>query len=416
MKALSIKSKALFAAFALVFGLLSCEKENGTTDDPDANTDDPENVDDSGNSSGTDSSSCTFDLVITSVTQTSVSYTVAPSLSTVDYYVTVLEKNVYGSADEQGLIDAVTEQVTLEATENGSALEDYLAQVLQSGVNSGTIDGLDEDTDYLLVALGLSSDGTATTQPGYVEFSTEADPNKLTFTLSYSNLTETSVDLRTVPSDPDAEYISLCQAASAYPGLDGSDPNAIAESYISGYGSWYDAGIGLLYQGELAVTGFSLVKDTKYYFFAFGYTRGVGITSDCELVIFTSSQGTLPQDFEANISVTSVSSTTIGFTVTPSSGHESTYYGVVVLPTSEYTDDTAKSEVEADILYEYNMQIEMGFPNFSMADAVSNVCSIGTNSFTASELTSGTDYTIAVVAVDSQGNAAAVVTQTAQTS
>lgn len=405
MRRIGSKSKAILASLALVLVFLSCQKESEVpNDDPNVNGGNTENTE------------ATFELSVTATTEESISYTVVPSVNTVYYYVTALAKATYGEADAQTLVTAVTDKVASEADAAGASLEDYLAQVLQLGESSGTVDGLSDGTEYLLVVLGLSpTDGSATTQPTTVETATVEDPTKLKFVLEYSNLTSTSVDLRVTPSDLDADYIFLTQAASAYPDLDENDPNAIAERYIATYGSMYNAGIGLIYNDVWEITGFSLVKNTKYYFFAFGYTRGVGITSDCYLVTFTSLTGTSPEEFEANISVTGVGSTAFYFTVTPSDGHEDTYYGVVSMPTSEYSEQTAKSEIEEAIQYEYDMQHSMGFTSFSVVDAVENICYVGTQSLTASSLASKTEYTIAVVAVDNEGKAAKVITNTVTT-
>ena len=122
----------------------------------------------------------------------------------------------------------------------------------------------------------------------------------------------------------------------------------------------------------------------------------------------------MPEDFEADIIVDATTSKVISFRVVPKENYESIYYGCAVIPSSEYTEQAAIDAVEGSIIEYYNMQVEFN-PSYSMADAVSSVCSRGEDWFEPHGLIPETEYVLAAVSVSNEGKAAKVVTTTAET-
>lgn len=363
----------------------------------------------------TSGENCTFGLTISSTTQESILYSVVPSNETTRFYVSALEASEYAEAGDGELVAAVAEQVNALASEAGVSLQDYLSGVLMSGEQTNNIiSGLTPDTEYVVFVFGMSAeDASATTEVVRETARTYPEAPELTFTLTATDITTTTAHVTVTPSDMNATYVWLCQPASNYPGITPDNPDALAEAYVASVGQLLDAGMGL-YTGSYDIADFDVMSDTEYYLFAFGYTSGVGITSSCELLTFKTERGIMPEDFEADIIVDATTSKVISFRVVPKENYESIYYGCAVIPSSEYTEQAAIDAVEGSIIEYYNMQVEFN-PSYSMADAVSSVCSRGEDWFEPHGLIPETEYVLAAVSVSNEGKAAKVVTTTAET-
>lgn len=362
----------------------------------------------------TDGVNCSFDLSVLATTDELVSYTVTPSVDNVGYWVDVVELAEYGDADDASISAVVSQKLQAAANAAGASLSEYLLY----GEHTGYVDGLSPETGYLLVVYGVSSeDASAITPLTRLEIQTTETKAEVTFELEYTDLTDASVNLKVTPSDDTATYVVLCEAAATYPNYTADDADAIAQSYVESLKTQLDKGTGL-YTGTWTLNNVELVKDTEYYFYAFAYTPGVGISSACKLVSFKSDRGIWVEDFSATITVNSAQTTVFNFTVSPDTGYTGIYYGYVVLPTADYSDDAAIEKLEEEITEYYEQMseeyAEWGY-SFSYANAVSYVCNTGTRTFTVSGLSSNTEYTIAVIAVEEDGTAKKVLTQAVTT-
>ena len=341
---------------------------------------------------------CTFELTVTGTTSEAIAWRVVPSVDTQPYYVAALPASYASSSDEE-LHAAVLEQITEAA---GGSLEDYLSANMFTGTRTGSITGLEPQTEYLLTVMGLSaSDGSL--QTGIAkENAVTAEEFELTFTLSVSDITATTAHVSVVPSDNEATYVWLCQPSTNYPGISEDDADAIAEMYVTNQGAYLDQGMGL-YTGSYDIPDFGVNSDSRYYLFAFGYTPGMGITSSCELEAFNTGHSIQPDEFKADIIVNVATAKRLGFEVHPTEECGAIYYLPVVLPEAEYTWEKAQEEVVAAVKSNYDLNIDFN-PGYTMTDAVSSVCYRGTYEyFEATGLTPETDYVIAVVAISNDG-------------
>ena len=316
---------------------------------------------------GTSGQNCSFDIDVISATDKSISYSVVPSMDNVDYYVAALEFSVYGDSDDEAIYEAVAESAAQAASAAGISLQEYLSQNLHRGEYSGVVSELVPETEYLLTVFGMSSEDASPTTPlSRIETSTVPETPELTFGLEYSDVTTTTVHLKVTPSNKTAQFIFLCLPSANFPDLTEDDADEIAQRYVDGVKSYLDEGIGL-YTGDQDVPNFSIMQNTEYYFFAFGYTPGVGISSKCELVSFMSERGVVPEDFEAEIIIDATTAKRISARVVPAAGFESIFYDR------------------------------------------------GEGWFEPSGLTPETEYTVAAVSVSNEGIAAKVLTTTATT-
>lgn len=341
---------------------------------------------------------CTFELTVTGATSEAIAWRVVPSVDNQPYYVAALSASYASSSDEE-LHAAVLEQITEAA---GGSLEDYLSANMFTGTRTGSITGLEPQTEYLLTVMGLSaSDGSL--QTGIAkDNAVTAEEFELTFTLSVSDVTATTAHVSVVPSDDEATYVWLCQPSTNYPDLSEDDADEIAEMYVTNQGAWLDQAIGL-YTGSYDIPDFEVNSDSKYYLFAFGYTPGIGITSSCELEAFDTGHSIKPDEFEADIVVNVATAKRLGFEVHPTEACGAIYYLPVILPKAEYSWEAAQDSAMAAVKSNYDLNIDYN-PGYTMTDAVSSVCYRGTYEyFEATGLTPVTDYVIAVVAMSNDG-------------
>ena len=271
-----------------------------------------------------------------------------------------------------------------------------------TGTRTGSVAGLEPQTEYLLTVMGLSaSDGSL--QTGIAkENTTTAEEVELTFTLSVSDITATTAHVSVVPSDNEATYVWLCQPSTNYPDLSEDDADAIAEMYVTNQGAYLEQNIGL-YTGSYDIQNFEVNSDSKYYLFAFGYTPGIGITSSCELEAFETGHSIGPNEFEAEIVVDVATAKRLGFQVHPTEACAAIYYLPVILPKAEYSWEAAQDLAIAAVKSNYDLNIDFN-PGYTMTDAVSSVCYRGSyDYFEATGLTPETEYVIAVVAMSNDG-------------
>ena len=358
---------------------------------------------------------CTFELTISGATQESLLYSVKPSNAATKFYAAALLAADYGDASDEDIQAAVVESINALATAEGVSLQDYLADALMMGEQTNnTISGLAIDTEYVVVVYGMSEeDATPTTGMAKAEGKTLAEVPELTFTLTATEITTSTAHVTVTPSDMEATYVWLCQAASSYPGLTADDADEIAETYVENQGMWLEQGIGL-YTGSYDIPDFDVMSDTDYYLFAFGYTPGIGITSSCELITFHTDRGYPAEDFMAEIIIDSYTARRVVSHIVPDANFEGIYYGCTIIPTAKYSEQAAEDSITTAITAYYDLQIEYN-PGYTMEDAVSSVCTHGSSWFEPSGLTPDTEYTIAVVAVTNQGEPAKVITATCST-
>ena len=341
---------------------------------------------------------CTFELTVTGATSEAIAWRVVPSVDNQPYYVAALPVSYASSSDEE-LHAAVLEQITEAA---GGSLEDYLSANMFTGTRTGSITGLEPQTEYLLTVMGLSaSDGSL--QTGIAkDNATTAEEFELTFTLSVSDITATTAHVSVVPSDNEATYVWLCQPSTNYPGISEDEADEIAKMYVTNQGAYLDQGMGL-YTGSYDIPDFGVNSDSRYYLFAFGYTPGIGITSSCELKAFETGHSKGPNEFKAEIVVNVATARRLGFQVHPTDSCGAIYYLPVILPKAEYSWGAAQDSAIAAVESYYNLNIDFN-PGYTMTDAVSSVCYRGSyDYFEATGLTPETEYVIAVVAMSNDG-------------
>lgn len=367
---------------------------------------------------GTD---CSFEFTINTTTDEAIVYTVVPSNENVPYIVSVLPAATFGESSDDEIFEAIVNTIAESAEESGETMAEYIESISHKGTYGGSALGLTAETSYLLVAVGIESDGSQSSPLARESVSTTAPKVEMTFEMSVSDITSYSAYLSINPNTND-NYVFLCQPANSYPEVDVPDPeepgvavkvedqeaaNLAAETYVAGVGHLLNQGMGL-YSGGYNLTMSDLASDTKYYYFAFAYEPGLGIQSDCQMWVFTTLHGYTPEEFDADIQLNTIASTTIEFDVIPKEeGMYGTYWYALAVPTAEYDMEKCQDQV-VQMLEDYvKQQQEAGNENYSIYDAVSSVLFNGAQEFVLiNDLTPGTDYTLVLVPFANDGTPA----------
>lgn len=367
---------------------------------------------------GTD---CSFEFTINTTTDEAIVYTVTPSDDNVSYVVSVLPAEKFGESSDDEIFEAIVNAIAESAEESGETMAEYIESISKKGEEHGTVLNLTPKTAYLLVAVGIESDGSQSSLLAKETVSTTAPKDEMTFEMSVTDISSYSAHFTVKPNTND-NYIFLCLPAADYPDVNVDDPeekgvavkvdntdeaNKAAEAYIDGVKYWLDQGKGL-YQGGYELTMDDLTSDTKYYYFAFAYEPGLGRQSDCQMWVFTTKHGYTPEEFKATIDFQTITSTTVVVDVTPENEEMyGTYWGAFAFPTAEYSPQTAQDAV-VDMLEEYvKLQQENGNANYTIHDAVQSILYNGIQQFLLVEnLLPGTDYTFVLVPVHADGTPA----------
>ena len=366
---------------------------------------------------GTD---CSFEFTIHTTTDEAIVYTVTPSDDNVSYVVSVLPAATFGESSDDEIFDAIVNAITESAEESGETMAEYIESISKKGEEHGTVLNLTAKTAYLLVAVGIESDGSQSSPLARESVSTTAPKDEMTFEMSVTDISSYSAHFTVKPNTND-NYIFLCHPAANYSDVNVDDPeekgvpvkvdntveaNKAADAYIEGVKHLLDQNIGL-YQGSYDLT-MDLTSDTKYYYFAFAYEPGLGRQSDCQMWVFTTKHGYTPEEFKATIDFKTITSTTVVVDVTPENEEMyGTYWGAFAFPTADYSAQKAQDAV-SDMLEEHvKLQQENGNANYTIQDAVQSILYNGIQQFLLVEnLLPGTDYTFVLVPVASDGTPA----------
>lgn len=234
-------------------------------------------------------------------------------------------------------------------------------------------------------------------------------PTPLTFSLSCANPTRSSVEVSVYPSDKEIGYIYSIVDKEAYDALGGSDAALVANDLKNIDLLAADAGVtreefltkNLMYGDVISQTiNRGLEAETDYYLYAYGMTSSGERVSDLFKEPFRTESITISScTFDITVSPTR---TTVRIDVVPSDKQQ--YYYYKLLSDADYAALGGTPRSVASSIVREQIDAWLGLGAASVAEAVKNFTLQGDHGYTATALSSGSDYHLFVCGVDLQGD------------
>ncbi len=284
----------------------------------------------------------TFDVEISEVTKTTMTFNVTPSDLEAEYFCFVYDKV---SADDftkdQYLVSAIYQEITEEASNKGMTFAEYMPTLLDKGViEGGCFEGLAPLTDYYLIIFGVDAENN---------FKADANLVKKEFTTQTVSMTECTFDVRVnvsgndvefvvVPSDKDT-YWHLISVEEAMYNYYVNDPEGYMMSEETFYLTYFNDEIGqyrnmgytdeqiismIIPKGDQKLGAKGLSANTKYVYLIAGITidaDGAYVTTPISKGSYTTGEAN-KVDLSFDISVTDVEMIRAAIKITPSDPKE----------------------------------------------------------------------------------------------
>ena len=324
----------LMAAMTLSF--VSCDEPIDDSNNPNEKPDD-------GNEKPGDENpvELTFNVEVSEVTSSSVSYSVTPSDLEAEYLVVLYDK---ASADEftrdQYLVSALYQELEEEAGSMGKTFAEYMPEFVDKGAINGTFDRLAPETEYYIIVFGVDASKNYAATTGL---------NKTLVTTEAVVLLDVTFDIETIvdgnyaeyvvtPSDPEAIwyfYTIEKNTYDYYTSAEGYDMTPIdfilfclqyqiEQLQGAGYADIDILNI-LFHKGALTLEAEGLTANTEYVNIVAAFdvkeTGEISIISDVTTTTYTTGNAK-QKDLTFDISVTDVESNRAAIKITPSNNND----------------------------------------------------------------------------------------------
>lgn len=378
--------------------------------------------------------SYSFSVAVSDVAQTEATVTVTPSNDQATYYYAAVKKAEFDTFEsDAAYAQHILDNLKAIADKKVLPLSEYLATALVKGSAPQKITDLTAGTDYYAVALGMLTDGRFTSDLVKEAFKTDDAPepelviskaggyffgtsfgafDNFTFWMSEDTVTEDMMDFT-----GEGTYLlfdlnvavtgKATLPAGTFPVASGAD----AEENTIAPGADYGGGM---------MTGSAIVKinsdGTKNYLYIDGgalIVEGAGssyvitakVTSGGKEYEFKYEGGVSIYDttggggdFELSIDVTNITATTATVNVTSSDETSSYYFGLFDEEDYQGYGGTPEgiAEFVSDLLAYYQAQ----YPSMTLPQILSQIVSVGNDSYDFDGLTPGTKYYTFAIGVD----------------
>ena len=378
--------------------------------------------------------SYSFSVAVSDVAQTEATVTVTPSNDQATYYYAAVKKAEFDTFEsDAAYAQHILDNLKAIADKKVLPLSEYLATALVKGSAPQKITDLTAGTDYYAVALGMLTDGRFTSDLVKEAFKTDDAPepelviskaggyffgtsfgafDNFTFWMSEDTVTEDMMDFT-----GEGTYLlfdlnvavtgTATLPAGTFPVASGAD----AEENTIAPGADYGGGM---------MTGSAIVKinsdGTKNYLYIDGgalIVEGAGssyvitakVTSGGKEYEFKYEGGVSIYDttggggdFELSIDVTNITATTATVNVTSSDETSSYYFDLFDEEDYQGYGGTPEgiAEFVSDLLAYYQAQ----YPSMTLPQILSQIVSVGNDSYDFDGLTPGTKYYTFAIGVD----------------
>lgn len=258
-----------------------------------------------------------------------------PSDNGIRYYTDVKLKSDWPNGpDLQGWIQTLiwrgsvngetAEQVVDELSSFGEVTKEYY---------------LNANTDYYAYAVAINEEGILASEAEIIEFTTgNVHLSENTFKIELE-IGVDIVDMHVIPSNND-QYAWAVSPAAEWEGLTDEE---YVEEYISDYAGFLDI---YAKRGETTVSQGSLLSNTEYYAFVFGfeqYTRTTGITK----VKFTTRQAGNPEDLAFTFTTSNATAGSVDVRIEGTPDNALYYWDIVAASaTQEETSEILEARIQ----------------------------------------------------------------------
>lgn len=288
----------------------------------------------------------TFKTSFTDVTASSANITVTPSSNEHTFYWTYLTEIEYA---EEGNDPYTVMSDIVSSLKAGYG--DDVSAVLNKGVSQEAVSSLWSNTKYTIVAWGMDSKGSNTTDPVEAgSFTTSAldVTDKCTFEVSVTEVQDMDMKIKVVPSDASTKYYVAAVRKSLTEGYNDEqfvrriinmESTRFDQDYYGTGENWTNT--TSLHSGTQELWGranlyWTFVPNMDYVIYVFGVSAdGVRTTAIAKVEQKTAAAKASSMTFTANVD--DLNWHTMTYTVTPSTNDE--YYLPFVIETSEIDDN-----------------------------------------------------------------------------
>ena len=316
-----------------------------------------------------------FEVAVNAVTETSMTYTVTPSVLDQEYIAVVKTKESLAALQDEQIVETVFEDIKAAAASSGITFNEKMAAIAAKGVSENVeITGLAVDTEYSLVVFGVdpSKDWEYTTFPVVKDFKTNAvEVVEYTFDVT-ATVEYNTVSFQVVPSDNTVAWHLITVPKDMYDYY--TDPageaawtkdifyQAYVESEIQSYaeaGYTEDEILAAMFlTGEQSLYAEGLNANTEYVYFVAAFKiEGTQLYIASEIAEGAYTTGEAPKtELTFDISVTDVDQMRAAIKITPSDLQAPFCWMV-----QKYDGVSTPTEVMDEIVAANKMFLDMGF-------------------------------------------------------
>lgn len=316
-----------------------------------------------------------FEVAVNAVTETSMTYTVTPSVLDQEYIAVVKTKESLAALQDEQIVETVFEDIKAAASSAGITFNEKMAAIAAKGVSENVeITGLAVDTEYSLVVFGVdpSKDWEYTTFPVVKDFKTNAvEVVEYTFDVT-ATVEYNTVSFQVVPSDNTVAWHLITVPKDMYDYY--TDPagetawtkeifyQAYVESEIQSYaeaGYTEDEILATMFlTGEQSLYAEGLNANTEYVYFVAAFKiEGTQLYIASEIAEGAYTTGEAPKtELTFDISVTDVDQMRAAIKITPSD-LEAPFTWIV----QQYDGVSTPEEVMNAVIDANKMFLDMGF-------------------------------------------------------
>ena len=162
-----------------------------------------------------EASDMTFDIQVTDLTSRGITYTITPSRDDVYYYCGLFLKSEMGQDWGDFIATVVGSIIEAQAASKGLSVAEVVERFGILGVvDSSEVSGLDPNTEYVLYAVPVSSEGKALSKGTTYPFATLSEGedmpevSDITFDIQVTDITSTGATCTITPSRDDVYYFA----------------------------------------------------------------------------------------------------------------------------------------------------------------------------------------------------------------